>query len=130
MINLKYSQNVIKARLLLYNPASTGVWLTVKVKAFSGPVSPNSQTVTGLNYVGYWNFPNIFQTASLPITSKTVINSPLLSNQSLVPDRGPWRELTTWTFTNANNVMNPLGGGYVILEVPINNYGLLTYNDK
>lgn len=70
MFNIKYTGNIIKARLLLYNPITAGVWFTIKAKAFSG--TPNSQTLFGLNYVGFWNFPSVFQTMTVSINSGVI----------------------------------------------------------
>jgi hypothetical protein len=90
MINLRYSKGVINARLLLYNPNTAGVWLTVKVKAYNGPL-PDSKTITGLNYVGYWNFPNIFNTIQTTVNTNTITNPSALGSPGFSPDRGPWR---------------------------------------
>ena len=126
MFNFRYTGGVIKARLLLYNPDLPSVWFTIKVKAFSG--TPSVQSLFGSNYVGYWNFPNVFQTVSVGVPTYTGSNQ--LGSYYFGPDRGPWRESTTWTlFSNtpsgANLVAQPAGlGGYAIVQVPINNYNL------
>jgi len=126
MYNFQYSGGVIHARLLLYNPDAAGMWFTIKVKAFSG--TPSTTTLFGFNYVGYWNFPNVFQTITLAVTPITVSNQ--LGSAWLFPDKGPWRNTTTWSMTsptNGGNIMSPLAlglGGYAILAVPIYNYNL------
>ena len=50
----------IKARILFYNPDQVNRWVSVYVKAFSG--TSNQGSVFGNQYVGHWNFFNIFNT--------------------------------------------------------------------
>jgi hypothetical protein len=60
----------IKARLILYNPATSGIWFSINVKAYQGQ-SGGTSTLIGTRYVGYWRFPNAFLTTA-NIASSTV----------------------------------------------------------
>ena len=60
MTDFSYSGSIIRARIVLKNPDVTGKWFSVRVKAFSGV--HDSKSVFGHQYVGYWNFFNIFKT--------------------------------------------------------------------
>ena len=58
MFDLTYSAGIIKARIILYNPDVVGSLFTIKVKAYTGISTDKS--VFGQQYVGYWNFVNVF----------------------------------------------------------------------
>lgn len=117
MIDFQYSGSVIKARLLLSNPDIDMKWFTIKVRAYSG--TPDSQSVFGHQYVGYWYFVNVFRTVPGTYTSVGFTN--WASSSYLSPGKGNWREQTTWTFqgTSAGGLAmsaQPVGlGGYAIV---------------
>lgn len=108
MTDFIYS-TTIRARLLIYNPATAGVWFTINVKAYQGTNS-GTLSLAGHQYVGYWNFPNIFLTAS---PTAATISGPIpisALSQYLYPSRpfltatdpyystgNPlWADYTTW----------------------------------
>ena len=125
MIDFQYTGSVIKARLILSNPDIDMRWFTIKVRAFSG--TPDSQTLFGHQYVGYWYFVNVFRTVPGTYTGNVGFTNWALSSY-LSPTKGNWREETTWSFTGASAgglAMTPLGlgfGGYAIVEVLLSNY--------
>lgn len=87
MFDFTYSGTIIKARLIFYNPDVPNKWFTIKVKAYSG--TPDTQSVFGNLYVGYWNFVNFFRTVPgtysfVPVTNPT-------SGNYLYPNKGNWR---------------------------------------
>lgn len=132
MVDFQYSGSVIKARLLLHNPDVVMKWFTIKVRAFSG--TPDSQTLFGHQYVGYWYFVNIFRTVPGTYSSLSVTNDGL-GVFYLSPNKGNWRDQTTWSLKGATaggNTMAVLGaglGGYAIVEVLLDNQ-LSSYTDK
>jgi hypothetical protein len=63
------------------------VWFSIKVKAFAG--TPDSKTLFGHQYVGYWYFFNFFRTVP-----GTYLNAPatnILGTSYLSPNKGNWR---------------------------------------
>lgn len=88
MVDFQYSAaNIIKARILLHNPDIDMRWFTVKVRAFSG--SPDSQTLYGHQYVGYWYFVNFFRTVPGTFFSSGWTNQ--ATSYYLRPTKGNWR---------------------------------------
>lgn len=87
MIDFQYTGNVIKARLIFANPDLDMKWFTIKVRAFSG--TPDSQSVFGHQYVGYWYFVNFFRT--VPGTFSTVGFTNWAGSSYLSPNKGNWR---------------------------------------
>lgn len=119
MTDFVYSGSIIKARLLLKNPDVAAKWFSVRVKAFAG--THDSSTTFGNQYVGYWNFFNIFRTEA----GTYYYDGYAPNTGRFYPNKGVWREQTSWsliatsqyslTMTNL-----PAGqGGYAIVEVII-----------
>jgi len=77
---------LIKARLLLKNPsfAMVGAWFSIYVKAYTGP--QDQYSLYGADFIGYWNFPNVFQ-----ICSGSYSANSLYGWNYLTPNFGLWR---------------------------------------
>jgi len=86
--------STINARLLLTNPNSIGSWISVNVYAYTGVQDVTS--LYGNQYVGYWNFPNVYQLCGGTLGSNNV----WFSNY-LTPNYGLWRENTQWTLASS-----------------------------
>lgn len=68
MTDFVYTNQII-ARLIIKNPGVIGRWVSVNVKAFKG-TNDGETSLIGHKYIGYWRFPNIFQTiGTAPISS-------------------------------------------------------------
>ena len=91
------------------NPAAIDKWVTINVKAYSGPIGPSGvNALIGHKYVGYWRFPNIFKTvdsaAGLTASGHTATvtelypANPLLGG-SYITSNPLWMDSTNWMVT-------------------------------
>lgn len=119
MIDFVYIGPTIKARLILYNPDVTMRWFSIHVKAFAGGSPPTTDSMFGHQYVGYWHFVNIFRTiATVPLTYGWTNQA---TSNYLAPNKGNWREETSWFLQGAMGNAMPAAalavglGGYAIL---------------
>lgn len=87
MINFEYTTQ-IKARLLINNPDVTTSWFSIRVKAFIG--AADSKSTFGRQYVGSWNFFNLFMPVTGTYTTGTVSNDNSVVNK-LKPTTTLWR---------------------------------------
>lgn len=86
MINFEYATK-IKARLLINNPQVSTKWFSIRVKAFIG--SADHKSTFGRQYVGSWNFFNLFIPITGTYTPGAVTNDNIVNK--LKPTTTLWR---------------------------------------
>lgn len=111
MTDFKYTTQ-IKARLIMRNPATAGVWFTIIAKAYKG-LGGGENSLIGHKYVGYWRFYNVFQTVASAggytsasgISSATYLypsNTALTGTDAFYATANPlWMDTTTWVVTGS-----------------------------
>lgn len=125
MIDITYT-SVIRARILLSNPDLAGVWFSINVKAYSG--TPDTESVFGHQYVGYWKFFNVFFTAGGTNYTSSRTNYNFNSYLRTSTSKGVWRDQTSWYLYGSTSLGFSMSaraaglGGYAIVEVPIYDY--------
>lgn len=119
MTDFTYVQNM-NARLLIKNPDTAGVYLSVKVYAYGGTRSASN--LYGNVYMGYWNFMHVFKTVASGTTASNTYNSQ--------PSKSMWRDQTTHSVYGTSGWGNMPSGKVSLMEVKAYDSTFTVISDK
>jgi hypothetical protein len=111
----------MNCRLVFINPAATGVYFSVVVRAFGGAASASNPY--GSQYMGFWEFNEIFQVLS----GCTVDPNTYTANYYQCPSLSPWRDNTNFYVFSKN--WNIGGGRSSIASVLLSDSSSATTDD-
>ncbi len=90
----------MNCRLVFINPSSTGVYFSVIVRAFGG--TPTALNPYGNQYMGFWEFNEIFQVYT---STTTVYTGSYTTNNHVCPNQSPWRNNTIFPVVSRDQLI-------------------------
>ena len=119
MTDFTYTSEM-NCRFIFTNPESTSRYFSVKVKAFGG--TKTATNLYGDNYMGEWDFIDIFQT-----TSATNAYTASYDRSTRLPSQSPWRNNTVHYVFSRNQQLN--SGRMSMVQILLSDSGI-SYSDK
>lgn len=99
----------MNCRFIFKNPSNTNAYFTIRVKAYGGTKSDTN--LYGDQYMGEWNFEDIFKIT----TGTTASNS--YDRSTRLPSQSPWRNDTThYVFSGSQITTKRISLAQIILS--------------